>query len=134
MRGLIAGLVLLSTLAASAAGGPGKGEVFCGEAFESVDSLEGIIKAKPGIKVLVSDATIASYSDPATGFIWNFARSANDAFPYVACRRPIKVGGAYWVKTDISCGAAKATCDRLVERYNELDRKMRETIEREHKR
>ena len=134
MRGLLAGLVLLSTLAPSQAAGPGKGEVLCKEAFESVDAFEGIIKAKPGIKVLVSDATIASYSDPATGFIWNFARKANEAFPYVACRRAIEVNGAFRVVTDISCGAETAVCDRLVAAYNELDRKMREAVEKEHKR
>jgi hypothetical protein len=96
--------------------------------------LEATIKAKPGIEVLPSDATVVSYSDPATSFIWNFAADTNEAFPHVACRRLVEVDGAYRVVTEISCGAEKAACDRLAESYNALDRKMREAVEKEHKR
>jgi hypothetical protein len=83
--------------------------------------------------VLASDASTVSYSDPATNFIWNFAMRANEAFPSVVCRRLVKVGAAFNVETDIFCGAKKAACDHLAQSYNELDRKMRESVEKEHK-
>jgi hypothetical protein len=134
VRRLIAGLLLLPALAVSTLAGPGKDKVFCGEEFASVEGLEAIIKSKPGIKVLASDASVVSYSDPTTSFIWNFATKANEAFPYVACRRLDKVDGAFRVVTDISCGAEKAACDRLAAAYNELDQKMRDAVEKEHKR
>jgi hypothetical protein len=111
-----------------------EGRVLCGEEFASLEGLEATIKAKPGIEVLPSDATVVSYSDPATSFIWNFATDTNEAFPHVACRRLVEVDGAYRVVTEISCGAEKAACDRLAESYNALDRKMREAVEKEHKR
>jgi hypothetical protein len=134
VRSLIGGLLLLPALAISASAGAGSGRVFCGEDFVSVEGLEAVIKSKPGIKLLQSDASVVSYSDPATNFIWNFATKANEAFPYVACRRLVKDGGAFRVVTDISCGAEKAACDRLPASYNELDRQMREAVEKEHKR
>ena len=127
-------MLLLALTAVSASAGPGGGQVFCGEAFESVEALETIIKSKPGIKVLVSNASAVSYSDPATNIIWNFARKANEAFPYVACRKLVKVDGAFNIVTDISCGAEKEACDRLPAAYNELDQKMRDAVEKEHKR
>jgi hypothetical protein len=108
--------------------------MFCGEEFESVQALEALIRAKPGIKVLQSDPSVVSYSDPATNYIWNFATKTHEAFPHVACRRLVEVDGAFQVVTEISCGADKAACDRLAAAYGELDRKMREAVEKEHKR
>jgi hypothetical protein len=130
MRWLTGGTLLVLALAASA---PAIGEVLCGEEFTTAEGLEAIIKAKPGVKILASDASAVSYSDPATNFIWNFATRANNAFPSVACRRLVKVGGAFNVVTEISCGAEKAACDHLAASYNELDRRMRESVEKEHK-
>jgi hypothetical protein len=108
--------------------------MFCGEEFESVQALEALIRAKPGIKVLQSDPSVVSYSDPATNYIWNFATKTHEAFPHVACRRLVEVDGAFQVVTEISCGADKAACDRLAAAYGALDRKMREAVEKEHKR
>jgi hypothetical protein len=133
VRGLIGGSLLLPFLAGTALAGGGEG-TFCGEEFKSVEALEALIQAKPGIKVLASDPSVVSYSDPATSYIWNFATKANEAFPHVACRRLVEVDGAFQVVTEISCGAEKAACDRLAAAYNELDRKMREAVEKEHKR
>jgi hypothetical protein len=130
MRWLTGGSLLALALAASS---PAAGEVLCGETFTSAEALEAVIKTRPGVKVLASDASAVSYSDPATSFIWNFAKKANEAFPSVACRRLVKAGGAFNVVTEIECGAAKAACDRLAASYNELDRKMRESVEKEHK-
>jgi hypothetical protein len=130
MRWLTGGSLLALALAASC---PAAGEVLCGEEFTSAEALQAVIKAKPGVKVLASDASTVSYSDPATNFIWNFATRANEAFPSVVCRRLVKVGRAFNVATEISCGAEKAACDRLAETYRELDRKMRESVEKEHK-
>jgi hypothetical protein len=129
MRCLMGGCLLAPALAVSAAAG----DVLCGEKFTSAEALEAVIKAKPGVEVLASDASVVSYSDPATNFIWNFATRGNEAFPSVACRRLVKVGGAFNVLTDISCGAEKAACDRLAASYNELDRRMRESVEKEHR-
>ena len=92
MRGLIGGSLLLPMLAGSALAGASDG-TFCGEEFKSVETLEALIQAKPGIKVLPSDPSVVSYSDPATNYIWNFATKANEAFPYVACRRLAEVDG-----------------------------------------
>ena len=133
MRGLIGGSLLLPILAASALAG-GSAGTFCGEEFESVQALEALIRAKPGIKVLQSDPSVVSYSDPATNYIWNFATKTHEAFPHVACRRLVEVDGAFQVVTEISCGADKAACDRLAAAYGALDRKMREAVEKEHKR
>lgn len=127
MRCLVGGSVLALALAASA---PAAGEALCGEEFTSSEAFEADIKARPGVTILSSDASVVSYSDPATNFIWNFATSAHEAFPSVACRRLVKAGDAYNVVTEISCGAEKAACERLVEAYNELDRKMRESVEK----
>jgi hypothetical protein len=131
LRGLIGGLLLLPALAVSASAGSDK--LFCGEEFKSVEALEALIRAKPGLKVLQSEPSVVSYSDPATSYVWNFATRANAAFPYVACRRLVAADGAYQVVTEISCGAEKAACDRLAAAYKELDRQMREAVEKEHK-
>jgi len=130
MRCYTGGSALALALAVSA---PAAGAVLCGEKFISTEALESVIRAKPGVKVLASDASVISYSDPATHFIWNFATRANAAFPSVACRRIVKVGAAFKVVTEITCGAEKAACDRLAESYNELDRRMRESVEKQHK-
>jgi hypothetical protein len=134
VRSFVRGLLLLSLACVSATAGRAQGQVLCGEESASVEALEAIIKGKPGIKVLASDTSIISYSDPATNFIWNFAKKANEAFPYVACRRLVPADGAFQVVTEISCGAEKAACDRLAVAYKELDRQMREAVEKEHKR
>jgi hypothetical protein len=51
----------------------------------------------------------------------------------VACRRLLQENGSYRVATDISCWAEKPACDRLAESYNELDRRMRESVEKKPK-
>jgi hypothetical protein len=134
VRSLLGAVLLLPALAVWASAGQNGANMFCGEQFESVQALEALIRAKPGIKVLPSDPSIVSYSDSATNYIWNFATITHDAFPHVACRRLVEVDGAFQVVTEISCGANKAVCDRLAAAYDALDRQMREAVEKEHKR
>jgi hypothetical protein len=99
VRSLIGGLLLLPALAVSTLAGPGNGKMFCGEEFASVEGLEAIIKSKPGVKVLPSDASVVSYTDPTTSFIWNFATEANEFFVSHAASSPKSMG--HCVATDL---------------------------------
>ncbi|WP_439541972.1 hypothetical protein [Hyphomicrobium sp.] len=106
-------------------------QLFCGESFATLEALQNAIQAKPNVKELPTDGSVKSYSDAATGTIWNFATTSNPAFPSVVCRSLVQKDGAFSVKTLFRCGAEKAECDRLVASYNDLDRKMREAIEKQ---
>jgi hypothetical protein len=121
---LIGGFMFVpATMSATAA----EGEL-CGEKPASVQALEGVIKAKPGVKVLPSAAMYVSYRDPATTYIWNFATPINPAFPSAACRRLVDIAGEHRVATNIMCEADKEACDREAEAYLQLDRQMTDAI------
>lgn len=64
------------------------------------------------------------------GDLWNFTKPTHPAHPSVACRRLLEEGGAYRVRTDIQCRAAKTQCDKLAAGYNALDKEMTDAIRR----
>jgi hypothetical protein len=104
--------------------GSASAATICGIEAATFESLEATIKSTPGVTVLPSDGSVVSYRDAKTQIIWNFSTKSSPAFPSVACRFLEQVDGAFRVKTNVVCGAAKTVCDRLVAAYDELDRKM----------
>jgi len=108
-------------------------ETFCGEAFTSHEALEAAIKAKPGIKVIASDASVVSYSETGKSIIWNFSTKASPAFPTVVCRRLVEKSGSFNLATDIKCGASQEACNRLAASYRELDNQMKQSLDQKKK-
>jgi hypothetical protein len=95
-------------------------------AYASVAEALQALRAKQGV-VFASDGgwTLAKDTDGAN---WSFTPQNHYAHPSVGRRMLQEHNGQFYVRTQILCQAQKAACDRLVEDYNLLDRRMNEAI------
>jgi hypothetical protein len=60
--------------------------------------------------------------------VWNFTKPSHPAYPAVACRRVVQIGGQVHVETQLRCAAAKAACEQLAQDYRTLDKQMMDAV------
>lgn len=93
------------------------------EAFED-------LKSNPLAEVREQDGwTVVSMQDGEERSIWSFTPPGHPAHP-AAVKRPIyEQDGAVRMRTNALCQASKLECDRLMEEFAELERKIREHMQ-----
>ena len=94
-------------------------------------ALEGL-KSKPGVSVNITkpDAwTIVM--EPSTKAIWSFTPEGHYAYPSVV-RREVKQreAGDVYLEMVALCQAEKEPCDRLIREFQQLNERMRASIQR----
>jgi len=99
--------------------------------YTSVASALAAISAKPGVTVSVSKPdgwTIVA--EPDTYALWSFTPSGHYAHPAVV-RRTIKTGedGNVYVEMVALCQAPKEPCDRLIREFEDLNQRMRQSMQ-----
>jgi hypothetical protein len=113
---------------------PGRSQVptICDQPFDgNMTGLYGRIRGMPGAVAMPSQSPdFEVISIEPHGDLWNFTKATHPAHPSVACRRLVRQGDAWNVRTDIQCRAAKPQCDKLAADYRALDNQMRESIRR----
>lgn len=67
---------------------------------------------------------------PTEYAIWSFTPSTHPAHPAMVLRAPIERDGKIVLALDVMCGAAKPTCDALVQDHKSLSARMAEEMQR----
>jgi hypothetical protein len=69
------------------------------------------------------------FEDKGTLSVWSFAPPDDPAYPSAVRRTVVTKDSATFVNMQVHCEAVKAACDRLVERFNQLNRRVREQLQ-----
>jgi hypothetical protein len=69
------------------------------------------------------------FEDRTALTVWSFAPSDDPAYPSAVRRTIVTKDGSAVMNMRVLCEAAKAACDRLVERFNESNRSIRDQLQ-----
>jgi hypothetical protein len=127
------GFVALATAVASACQKSAETDQFCGRPFEPRGDLLTSARADVRLTLFHEDQNYAAFTDRnRLPIIHAFTKPAHPAYPAAICRELIhEPDGSWSVKINIRCAADKAICDQLAADYRQLDREMRESLERD---
>jgi hypothetical protein len=99
--------------------------------YPSVAAALQALQHKSGVNI-VNQGGWTVIDDPSEQTIWSFAPPGHPAYPAAVRRQIIKESGGFSLKMNVLCQAAKQPCDKLVADFQELNKKMRENINRSH--
>ena len=99
--------------------------------YPSVAAALEALKAKSDIKTSVQ-AGWTVVEDGMT--LWSFTPPGHPAHPAAIKRTLVEKDGAWHVEMNALCQADKTACDKLMAEFQALNEKMRESIERSHRR
>ena len=129
MRTVPLAFVAVSIGAAVALAQPADRSRPSGVGYPTVAAALEAMRAKRGVNVSIQSGwTIIE--DRANLTLWSFTPAGHPAYPAVVRRVMTQKDGAWFVTMGVLCEAAKSACDKLVLEFRELNKKMREDIER----
>lgn len=100
-----------------------------GVGYPSVAAALEALKARSDVRLSVQGGwTIVD--DPRDGSLWSFTPPSHPAHPAVVKRNPAQKDGAMYIQMRALCQADKAACDKLIEEFQELNRKIAADIQR----
>jgi hypothetical protein len=99
--------------------------------YSSVAAALQALQHKSGVNI-VNQGGWTVIDDPSDQTIWSFAPPGYPAYPAAVRRQIVKGSDGISVKTSILCQGAKQPCDKLAADFQELNKKMRENINRSH--
>jgi hypothetical protein len=94
------------------------------------DAKMAELSQNPAAEISVSKGwTVIQIAGQEPYSIWSFTPENHPAHPAFAKRTIIQdATGAWHVKTEMSCGASKNECDKLIKEYELLDQQMKAMI------
>jgi hypothetical protein len=98
-----------------------------GIGYATVAQALAALRADPKVQISVQQGwTIAV--DKSTETIWAFVPMGDPAYPAVSKATPVSRDGGIYVERRILCQASKAACDQLVQRFKQLDERIRQSM------
>jgi hypothetical protein len=87
------------------------------------------LQAKPGIRIEVTKPDSWTIINEPGNVQWSFTPSTHKTYPAVV-RRAIKVNtdGGVSIEMSALCQAEKASCDKLMEDFKELNERIRQSV------
>ena len=99
--------------------------------YPSVADALSALQAREDVFISIEDGwTIIT--EPGGLTIWSFSPPGQPAYPAVAKRVFYQDEGAWFIKMDVRCEAAKAACDQLQHDFEALNESMRAAMEAGH--
>jgi hypothetical protein len=100
-----------------------------GVGYPSVAAALEALKARNDVLISVQGGwTIVD--DPRDGSLWSFTPPSHPAHPAVVKRNPAQKDGAMFIQMRALCQAEKAACAKLIEEFQELNRKIAADMQR----
>ncbi len=97
----------------------------CGRKREAPDALYSRLTASEKLKEGFRDKSYVTITDTASNVIWTFTVAGHPAHPSVVCRQPVEEPGKdLQIRMDVQCSAAEAACEKLVDAFEDLNRRM----------
>jgi hypothetical protein len=97
--------------------------------YTSVAEALESLKAKPDVSVTVTRPdgwTIIQQKEPFA--IWSFTPPSHYAYPAVVRRTLERKGSDLYMQMAALCQADKASCDKLIREFNELNERMKQSV------
>lgn len=97
----------------------------CGRRREAPDALYNRLTASEKLKEGFRDKSYVTITDTASNVIWTFTVPGHPAHPSVVCRQPVEEPGKdLQIRMDVQCSAAEVACEKLVDAFEDLNRRM----------
>ncbi|MGH8502515.1 MAG: molecular chaperone DnaJ [Gammaproteobacteria bacterium] len=95
--------------------------------YASVAAALHSVQMQQGMKIGRQDGWIIA-SDNKEHVIWSFTPDAHPAHPSAVKRRVFEKNGEVYIDMQVLCEANAASCDRLIDQFDELNDRMREQL------
>jgi hypothetical protein len=104
---------------------------FCGIAGNSAQEIAANVARTGKFKRVGSNARYVAYANKADLTTLTITTPANKAHPAVACRHAFRNKKGEWqVITNARCAASDVACKAMMREFRELDRQMRQALEK----
>jgi len=104
----------------------------CGRPMEAPEALFQRL-AKEKLPEIHRDKAYVALHDKARDTTWTFTVAGHPAHPSAVCRRPVQDGDGLRIEMSVSCRAAEAECEKLVNAFQELNQHMIKELEKQQK-
>jgi len=125
---VIAGLLLVLAADAQA-----QSNDLCGRPQEAAEALFERLSKVEKLPEIHRDKAYVALHDKARDTTWTFTVAGHPAHPSAVCRRPVQEGDRLRLDMNVSCGAAEAECEKLVNAFQELNQRMLRELEKQQK-
>jgi len=126
---LICAPPLLGLLVLAGTGAPARAEDLCGRPMEAPGALfERLAKAENLPEIHRDKGYVALYDKPRNT-TWTFTLSGHPAHPSAVCRRPVQEGERWRIEMSVTCRAADAECEKLVDGFEKLNERLLQDLE-----
>jgi len=112
---------------------PALADDLCGRPMEAPEALFQRLAKTEKLPEIHRDKAYVALHDKARDTTWTFTAAGHPAHPSAICRRPVQDGDRLRIEMNVSCGAAEAECEKLVNAFQELNRHMLQEIEKQQK-
>jgi hypothetical protein len=97
--------------------------------YRTVSDALGVLKSKPGVSITETKPDGWIIASEAESVVWSFTPTGHYAHPAVVRREVVVRDGNVAVETRALCQAEKAACDMLIREFQELNERMRQSIQ-----
>lgn len=96
--------------------------------YKTVAEALAALRAKPGVDMRVQGGwTIATERE--ANVLWSFAPQGHPAYPAAVKRHTYEKDDTAYIGMDVLCEASKTACDKLVREFQELNARIRESMQ-----
>ena len=111
---------------------PAAGDL-CGKTTTAPEALYRELAKDSKLREMARSDAYVALEDGRDGTLWTFTLAGHPAHPSAVCRHPVQEGDRLRIEMSVSCRAAEAECERLVNGFEELNQRMLRDIEKQKK-
>jgi hypothetical protein len=113
---------------------PALAQDLCGRPREAPDAVFNRLTKGEKLKESFRDKSYVAINDAVRNTLWTFTLPGHPAHPTVVCRQPVEQSGKeLQLQMEVQCNASEAECEKLVDAFQELNRRMLEDAKRQQK-
>ena len=124
-------LPLLAGLLGAGLAAPARAQDLCGRAVEAPDALYARLAKTEKLPEIHRDQGYIALHDKARQITWTFTLAGHPAHPSVVCREPVQEGNRWRIEMGVSCRAADAECEKLVDAFEKLNERLVQELEKQ---
>jgi hypothetical protein len=124
-------LPLLAGLIGAGLTVPARALELCGRPAEAPDALYERVAKTEKLPEIHRDKGYVALHDKARQITWTFTLPGHPAHPAVVCREPVQEGNRWRIEMGVSCGAADAECEKLVDAFEKLNERLVQDLEKQ---
>ena len=133
LHALLRALALCGGLLVAGLACPARADDLCGRPMEAPGTLFERLAKTEELPEIHRDKGYVALHDKTRDITWTFTLAGHPAHPSAVCRRPVPEGGKLRIEMSVSCRAAEAECEKLVDGFEKLNERMLQDLEKREK-